>query len=1031
MNDWENPQLTGRHRLAPRSHFYPYPDSESAQTGNRDRSSRYLPLNGTWRFHYAASPMEAPVGFEQEDFDSSGWDRLPVPGCWQMHGYGRPHYTNVAYPFPVDPPFVPNDNPTGSYLRAFRLEEEFLNDRQVTLRFEGVDSAFYVFVNGQEVGFSKGSRLPAEFDVTPHLRPGTNTLAVRVLQWSDGSYMEDQDMWWLSGIFRDVYLLSRPERLNLADARIRTKYDPETSNGEIDLKLSFAGLDPNEAKGRLAISLQAPDGRPVGETLECDIPNNSDAQGELSTRVEIPAALPWTAETPHLYRLLLTLNDEAGQTLEVIPFRIGLRTVKIADGQLLVNGRAVLFRGVNRHEHHPDRGRAVDYDTMLQDVLLMKRHNVNAVRTSHYPSDPKWYDLCDEYGLYVVAECDLETHGFFVQDSDLNPVIDPDWKAACIDRMTRTVHRDKSRPSVILWSLGNECGMGPNIHAMAGAARDIDPERPIHYEPDHGLEVADVFSLMYASHELVDRIGEGKETLEEGIRATLKPEAYAGKPFLLCEYVHAMGLGPGGIKEYWDLFYKHPRVQGGWVWEWIDHGIRQKTPDGREYFAYGGDFGESPHDGNFVIDGLVFPDRTPSPGLTELKKVMEPVTVALSSSNPARLEITNRYDFLPLNHLVCSWSLTEDGHIVQSGSLPLPEIPAGTTATVELPVALPRSGKASARCDLLLSLTLAANTSWADRGHEVAWTQLPLPVESTTKPRPKRPQAKLLFDDQGAVIRVTGNDFELSFDRVRGRILSWEARGRPLLREGPRLDFWRAPTDNDRGRQGVAESWREAGLHDLRHRTVDVETVLDGNSILRLDVTSRIAPPSYVDRFFEATYAYEIHGNGTIRMEVSARPHGEWPESLPRVGLRLNLPPDLDRVNWLGFGPGESYPDSCQSVRFGRFQATVDELSTPYIFPQENGNRSGCRRISLCDGSGAGLDIAAEPEIGFSAQRCTPEDLDQARHQHELPRRDNLTLLLNHRLHGIGSNSCGPGVLPAYLLKPEPFQFAIELSPIE
>ncbi len=1027
MNDWENPQLTGRHRLAPRSCFYPYASEEAALSADRGNSSRYLPLNGTWRFHYAPSPTEAPAGFERADFDASDWDQLPVPSCWQMHGYGRPQYTNVAYPFPVDPPLVPNDNPTGSYLREFSVDSSFLERRQVVLRFEGVDSAFHVYVNGEEAGFSKGSRLPSEFDVTDFVRAGRNTLAVQVVQWSDASYMEDQDMWWLSGIFRDVYLLSRPEPLRLADVHIKTAYDPETSEGEVEVA---AALHTGEAGagGTIALRLLDPSGELAGETTDNAVAADESGESAFSHRFKLPGAQSWSAETPKLYTLLVTLKTPEGDILEVVPQRVGLRTVAIENGLLLVNGRAVVFRGVNRHEHHPDLGRAVDYETMLEDVRLMKTHNVNAVRTSHYPSDPKWYDLCDEHGLYLIDECDLETHGFVVQQSGKNPVVDPVWKDACVDRMERTVHRDKNHPSVIIWSLGNECGMGPNIHAMAEAARAIDPGRPLHYEPDHRLEVADIFSLMYASHELVARIGEGKETLDEGIRATLEPSAYADKPFVLCEYVHAMGLGPGGIKEYWDLFYKYPRVQGGWVWEWIDHGIRRTTPDGREYFAYGGDFGESPHDGNFVIDGLVFPDRTPSPGFIELKKVMEPVTVEAEDLAAGRFRVTNRYDFLALDHLICSWRLTANGRVAASGTLPAPDIAAGHSGTIDVPLEKPARPEPGARYDLVLSFSLAADEAWAERGHEVAWEQFRLPWEADSSTPPERSAGRLTVEDRPDTIEVQGDAFRVTFDRVRGRMTSWEVQGRPLLREGPLLEFNRAATDNDRGKIGVADSWRQSSLHDLRHRAGEAAVEVSDDAVM-VTIPSRIAPPSLADRIIEATYVYTVRANGVVELETSGTPTGAWPESLPRIGLSLTLPAELDTVKWLGLGPGESYPDTCRSARHGLYRMPVDALFTPYVFPQENGQRSGCSWLTLTTAGGDGLFVGGDPEIAFTAHRQTIEDLEAARHLHELPRRDFINLILTHRMHGIGTNSCGPGVLPQYVLKPEPFRFRVRFSP--
>lgn len=1031
MKDWENPELVGRGRLAPRAYYVPCASEDEALAGDRAASSRFLLLNGAWRFHYAPTPLEAPADFAAEEFDDSAWDKLAVPSCWQMHGYGHPHYTNVAYPFPVDPPFTPTENPTGSYRRDFFLHEEFVFNRQVTLRFEGVESAFWVYVNGREVGFSKGSRLPAEFDVTAYARPGRNLVAVRVLQWSDASYMEDQDMWWLNGIFRDVYLLSRP-KTQLADLHVNTAFDPAARKGEVKLNALVRHEKLGAPGAIVAVDLLDPSGRRVGERIEIKTAASENAGVTAGATIAVAGATPWTAETPNLYTLLVSLKDAAGAAFEVVALRIGLRTVEIKGGQALVNGKAVMFKGVNRHEFHPDRGRAVDYETMVKDALLMKRHNINAVRTSHYPSDPRWYDLCDQYGIYLIDECDLETHGFFSQKSSLNPVIDPLWKVACVDRMVRMTHRDKNRPSVIFWSLGNECGMGPNIHAMAAAARAIDPTRPIHYECDHGLEVADVFSLMYASHALVEKIGEGKEKLSEGIRATLEPEAYNNKPFVLCEYAHAMGLGPGGIKEYWELFYKYPRIQGAWVWEWIDHGIRQRTPDGKEYFAYGGDFGDEPHDGNFVIDGLVFPDRSPSPGLIELKKVIEPVAVEMVDASSGRLRLTNRYDFLSLAHLACSWQVTEDGRVLQSGAIALPEIGAGETAEIKAPFTKPACLAAGARYDLMVRFNLAADTAWAAGGHEVAWSQMRLPWQATpnTTNLPRKGAGKIQVSESATKIEIEGAGFQVRFDKVRGEIASWTCNGVHLLRRGPRLNFFRPSTDNDRGWLNVARDWRAAGLHILHQRAGGVEIERIGEETLRLATTMTIAPPSLIGRRIVATSNYTIYATGDILLEVTGKPEGEWPKTLPRIGLQLRLPLAFEYVDWLGYGPGESYPDSCQSVYFGRFRSRVEELMTNYVFPQENGNRSGCHWLSLADQGGTGLFVDGMPEINFSAHWHTPEDFERARHTWELERRDFITLNLDHKVNGVGSNSCGPGLLPQYELRPGPFNFKIRMRGI-
>jgi beta-galactosidase/beta-glucuronidase len=1024
LHEWENPALVGRNRLPGRAYFFPSPDEPGALTGQRGASPWFVPLNGAWRFHYAKTVAEAPADFEKPTFDDSQWDTLAVPSCWQLHGYGRPHYTNVQYPFPVDPPFVPTENPTGSYRRQFALGKDLVQNRCVTLRFEGVDSAFYVYVNGKEVGFSKGSRLPAEFDVSDFVRAGENSIAVRVIQWSDASYMEDQDMWWLSGIFRDVYLLSHPQTC-IADVQVRTDLDDKYVDATLNAAVTIDAAA--NAVGAVELSLLNAKGEPVGKPVR-----KSTRKGiplEFSIPVENP--LKWTAETPNLYTLLITLKDARGAIAEVVPISVGFRKIEIKSGSIRINGNHVMFRGVNRHEHHTDFGRSVPFDAMVSDVLTMKRNNINSVRTSHYPNDPRWYDLCDRYGLYVIDECDLETHGFNFETAENNPTKDPAWKAACVDRMVRMVQRDKNRPSVIFWSLGNESSLGDNHRAMRKAAQAIDDTRLFHYEGDYTLEVSDVFSKMYASLEEIGRIQKAEAPVGH-YGPALEPSVYKDKPFILCEYVHAMGNGPGGLTEYWDALWSNPRTQGAWVWEWLDHGVRTKDAKGREFFAYGGDFGDFPNDGNFVADGLLFPDRTPSPGLFELKKVIEPVKTEAIDAAAGLLRMTNRFDFVDLSALELSWSVQADGQTIASGSMPTPNIPARGSAEVRVPIPKTLPSIPGAAFTLNVSFALAADTIWGQRGHEVAWGQFTLPESASTPARKsaKISSAAIELETTEIATIVRGADFSIRFDRVRGVIADWSSQNIPLLRSGPRLNFFRATTDNDRGGGDKSSHnvWRNAGIHWLQHRTQSVDAQKkDGAAIVT--VRSRIAPPVFNGRWFDCEYRYTISAGGACLVEVSGTPTGDWPRTLPRVGLQMKLPPALDRVEYLGLGPGESYSDTIKAARFGRYQTTVDGLYTPYVFPQEFGNRSACRWAALTNRRGFGLLAAGQPTINFSAMWFDQENLDEAKHPTDLQRRDYVTLNLDYQQNGIGTGSCGPGVLPQHELHPDAFKFSVHLSP--
>ena len=940
---------------------------------SRASDAPVLSLDGLWRFRYSPSALEPTTGFEDPALDDESWDRLPVPAHWQLHGYGSPAYTNVRFPFPIDPPHVPDENPTGEYRRAFALPTDWARGEAV-LRFEGVDSCFRAWLNGHELGHSKASRLPAEFAVGPLLRSGRNIVAVRVHQWSSGSYLEDQDMWWLSGIFRGVQLIARPVD-GIPDLAVRADYDDRTGAGTLRV----------ETGGTEALLT-------VPELGLLDVP----ATGPHL----LPDVEPWSAEIPRLYEGVVA---SAGERVQV---RIGFRTVRVEDGLLKVNGRRILLRGVNRHEWHPEHGRALDHETLLADVLLMKRHNINAVRTSHYPPHPAFLDLCDEYGLYVVDECDLETHGFDQVGWRGNPSDDPAWSDALLDRMRRMVERDKNHPAVIMWSLGNESGRGRNLAGMAEWTRLRDPSRPIHYEGDHeSCAYTDVYSLMYPKHAVVETIGRGEEP------PTADPADDAHRrslPFIMCEYAHAMGNGPGGLSDYQRLFEAYPRCQGGFVWEWIDHGIRVEAPDGTAYFAYGGDFGEPVHDGNFVADGLLFPDRAPSPGLLEYKKVVEPVRIE-PDPVAGTVRITNLHDFADTGDLSFSWSLAEEGVVLAEGVLEIPVLAAGKSVDVALRQPTGQAKEAW----LTVSAALARDLPWAAAGHEVAWGQA---LVTPGRPAPT-PSARVpLHANADGTLRLGSGVFD-----SRGRLLSLGG----IAVDAPRLDLWRAPTDNDLTVHGtpVEREWRCIGLDRLRHRIVEVEHAPDS-----LLVRSRVGAAT-IDLGMLVTYLWTADGE-RVRLTVEAEPVGDWGDAvLPRFGVRMGLPMELDHVEWFGPGPGESYPDSRQAARIGRHRRTVDELQTPYVFPQENGHRGEVRWATLTTVSGDGVRIEGEPLFGLTARRWTTEQVDAARHTGDLRPGDRIWLNLDLAQQGLGSASCGPGVLPRYRLHPAPATFRLTFAP--
>lgn len=921
--------------------------------------AKSLSLNGTWRLRVSPTIDAEDDSFAGEGYDAGDWAEVSVPGHWVLQGHGSPIYTNHLYPFPVDPPHVPTENPTGDHLRVFDLPEGWPAEGGAVIRFDGVESCARVWLNGTDIGEFKGSRLPHEFAVGHLLKPTGNVLAVRVHQWSAGSYLEDQDQWWLPGIFRDVTLLHRPAGSAL-DFFVHADYDHVSGEGTLRVDSDV-------------------DGRVLVPALDIDV-----ATGEpVTVGVE-----PWSAESPKLYDGELVTEGER------VPLRIGFRTVVLEDGLIKVNGSAILFKGVNRHEWHPEKGRALDLETMREDVLLMKRHNLNAVRTSHYPPHPAFLDLCDELGLWVIDECDLETHGFTEQDWRDNPVDDDRWTPALLDRAARMVERDKNHPSIVFWSLGNEAGTGRGLTAMAEWIHGRDSSRLVHYEGDWNCRDTDVYSRMYANHAEVEAIGKELDG-GTGKRREL--------PFIQCEYGHAMGNGPGGIADYQELFEKYDRLQGGFIWEWIDHGIDHPELG----YAYGGDFGEELHDGNFVCDGLIFPDRTPSPGLLEYKKVIEPVRIEGDGAD-GTVRVTNRYDFADLSALAFEWAFQVEGETVESGSLSVPALRAGESADVKLPEPPPDT-RGGAETRWTVRAVLAADTAWAPKGHEVAWGQFPVAARQTP-----------------SVAATDGPALDESERRITLGPAAFDARTGALKSiggvsvQGLRLDVWRAPTDNDDGtewKSGIQYSalWRTLGLHRMQHRLDAVELSDDA-----LTVRTRVSPAAR-EVGLATVYRWTSDGD-RLKLTVSVAPEGDWTLPLPRLGVRFGLA-EADAVEWFGGGPGEAYPDTRSASMVGRWRSTVDGLQTPYVRPQENGARADVRWAEL-----GGLRIEGDPEFSFTARRWTTEQLDAARHRTDLAPGETVWVNLDHRQHGIGSQSCGPGPLPQYHLKAEPAEFSFVFS---
>lgn len=996
-------------------------------------------LNGHWRFRLLAGAPGTPggrgvlpagesaEGVAEVSFDDSSWEEIAVPSHWVLQPdgrYGRPIYTNVQFPFPIEPPHVPDENPTGDYRRHFEVPGSWSDAAAIVLRFDGVESRYKVWVNGTPIGVGVGSRLAQEFDVTDAVQPGSNLLVVRVHQWSASSYLEDQDQWWLPGIFRDVTLQARPVG-GIDDVWLRTSFDGAsfastggTGAGRIDPEITASAA-------AYPITLTVPG-------LGIDVTWNSPAD---VGPVAVADVEPWSAETPRLY------DATVGSAAETIRLRLGFRTVEIVGDRFLINGRRVVFHGMNRHETHPDRGRVFDEDFARADLVLMKQFNVNAIRTSHYPPHPRLLDLADELGFWVILECDLETHGFEAGGWAGNPSDDPTWRAAYLDRMERTLERDKNHPSIIMWSLGNESGTGANLAAMAAWTHARDTSRPVHYEGDYSGAYTDVYSRMYSSVPETAAIGrDDSRSLLLGCSAAESARQRL-KPFILCEYVHAMGNGPGAIDQYEDLVDRYPRLHGGFVWEWRDHGIRTRTADGTEFFAYGGDFNEVVHDGNFVMDGMVFSDSTPSPGLYEYKQIVAPIRLRfLADTGGAGTEryvtVSNLRHCADAADVVFRWRTEHDGDVRETGELTVagtagPALAAGESVRVPLPqLAAGDDGETW----FTLEAVLREATAWAPSGHVISTAQLDLTTAAASA-HARRPAASAR---RGALDAMPGDPTAGSLTLGPavldgGRLVS--LAGAAVA--GPRLELWRAPTDNDEGAgrgsydlsdpwlndgNGVpapssAVLWRAAGLDRLNGRVEEVAAI-DGGIRIR----TRYAPANTRNAVITEESWQLVDGELWLRIDMV--PTAEWNMVWPRLGVRFDMPGSVDGASWFGTGPRESYPDSTHAALVGRYSAAIDELTEPYARPQESGHRSDLRSLELNNEGAPWLRIDATADQGgrrpgFTVARQTAQQVARATHPHELPANEHSYLYLDAAQHGLGSRACGPDVWPDFALRPD------------
>lgn len=1057
QNDWENQHVLQINREPARASFTPYLGVKNDRT---------LSLDGQWKFNWVPTPEERPETFYRSDFDDSDWVSFPVPANWEVNGFGTPIYVSAGYPFKIDPPYVTKEpkesyttfrerNPVGSYRRTFQLPEEW-GKKQVFLHFEGVQSAFYVWVNGEKVGYSQGSMEPSEFRITPWLKKGENLIAVEVYKYSDGSYLEDQDMWRFGGIHRAVYLYAT-EDIRIQDFGVRTVLDEDYKDATLQISPEIAVYDGQSGDG-YTIEGRLFDGAGnvvLDSVLSQDVVPiiNSDHKAAimndrfpqrgirkfawLSAKVGNPEK--WSAETPYLYTLVLSLSDSTGRVVEQASTRVGFRSVKIENGRFLVNGKPVRFRGVNRHEHDPVTAKVMSEEGMIRDILLMKQANINAVRTAHYPDVPRWYELCDEYGLYVMDEANIETHGLRGMLAS-----DTEWTHAFMDRAIRMAARDRNHPSVVVWSMGNESGYGFNFAAISAWLKDYDPTRPVHYEGAQDEvkdpETVDIISRFYPRLQqayLNPNIpeGESRERAENARWERLLGIAERTndvRPVLTSEYAHAMGNAMGNFKEYWDEIYSNPRMLGGFIWEWADHGIFTTTKDGKRIVNYGGDFGDRPNLNNFCLDGVVFSDRTVTPKYWEVKKVYQPVLIELVEQKPLRIRVTNRSHHTGLSGYTIEWSISVNGKKREVHTMePVSVLPGESFILNFQP---DKSISSEGDIQLMVRFLLKEKTSWAEKGFEVAWEQFTLRnglADLRNNGNTQRNE-KIVTSVEGDMLLIGNDNFSMKWNMKVGTLLSLKYADRELLASSSdqsgqfSTQAYRAPVDNDRGfGNWLAADWEKNGMDAPVISTEETGWRKVQDDGIEVTTTKR---NSYVNGSILTHAVYTISGDGSMDAVFRFIPEGELPE-LPRLGIVLSLSGMLEKYTWYGLGPHENYRDRKSSTSMGLWKSNVSDQFINYPFPQENGNREEIQQLILTDDNDSGVRITAiDNPFSASALHYLATDLAGARHSHKLKPRAETILSIDASQMGLGNSSCGPGVLTKYAVEQTEHRLRFRIS---
>ena len=1015
--DWENPSVNQINKETPRSWFVPFASREEVNNENKMSSSLMHSLNGEWKFHLAQNPDERPYYFFKDDFDARDWETIKVPSNWEMEGFDYPIYTNVRYPHAKTPPEIQDHyNPVGSYKRTFTMPDEWEN-KEVFLHFGAVSSAFYVWVNEEKVGYSQDSKTPAEFNITQYLKPGENTLAVEVYKWSDGSYLEDQDFWRLGGITRDVFLMARNPQY-IRDFSVNAGLSEDYQTGLFSLKMQIENVSIDKP---IVLEASLYDGT---EKIESFI--DAVVENRVRWNFELPSVKKWTAETPHLYRLEMALKNEAGDVLEVITQDVGFRRIDIKNNTLMVNGRDVYLKGVNLHEHHPETGHVVDEETMLKDIELIKSHNINAVRTAHYPQPARFYELCNQYGLYVIDEANIESHGMGYGEESLAK--DTAWKESHLYRTRNMYERDKNQPSVIIWSLGNEAGDGVNFNATYDYLKGEDQTRPVQYEQAHGGRNTDIFAPMYAS------IGQMEHYAREG----------GGKPLIQCEYAHGMGNSIGNLQDYWDVIENHDVMQGGFIWDWVDQGLLTENEEGEEYWGYGGDFGPDtvPSDGNFCLNGLVDPDRGIQPELNEVKKVYQHIKFRPQNLSQGAIVIDNQYSFRNTEVFDFEWEIKANGDTVASGIFPEVQLQPGEKGNFETGMDFePESGT---EYFLNVYARLQTDKGILPAGTALASEQFRLPFSERPEMDEKsRENVQPDHNIEDSLLVFSGDTFRVEFDLKQGVMTGYSYNGKDLIQKGPDPGYWRAPIDNDFG-------FRMPGKMGIWRNTAETRTLEETDIALQgpekgVSFTYHLRDSSEA-HIATTEVAYHINNDGEVGVKHSFRKTDDELPEIPRMGMTLIMPREFDQMKWYGRGPHESYQDRNTSAFVDVYAGPVARQYQPYLRPQENGNKTGVRWMKITNEEGAGLMFRGQELLEVSAHHNLLEDFespfdengrmlndpDSQRHTMDVKPRDLTAVDIDFKQMGLGGdNSWGATPHDQYRLTDSTYAYRFMIKPLD